>query len=123
MGIFGQDAPVETFIHLFGVERSSSARVGGPARMPAFPPGGARLRHLSDDGQATGNYLNAQAGDSRSRSATGTTRPSARQSTEPSPRKRANLFLVRDGTLIHVAGSPSILHGITRDAIVQLAVE
>jgi branched-chain amino acid aminotransferase len=122
MGVYGLDAPVETFIVAWNWGRYlgdealehgvdvcvSSWRRPAPGTVPALAKAG-------------GNYLNSQLTKMEARAdrySEGVVLDNVGHVAEGSGE---NLFLVRDGVLITAPLAASILQGITRDSVVRIA--
>src|SRR5687768_13867537 len=122
MGVYGLDVPVETFIVAWkwgaylgqealekGVDVSvSSWRRAAPSTFPTMAKAG-------------GNYLNSQLAKMEARTDGYVEAITLDSFGFISEGSGENLFLVRDGVLYTSTASAGILHGITRDSVVQIA--
>jgi branched-chain amino acid aminotransferase len=124
MGVYGMDVPVETYVIAWkwgaylgqealekGVDVSvSSWRRAAPSTFPTMAKAG-------------GNYLNSQLAKMEARTDGYVEAITLDSFGFISEGSGENLFVIRDGVIHTSPASAGILHGITRDSVVQIARE
>jgi branched-chain amino acid aminotransferase len=123
MGIYGQDAPVETFIICWEWSESLGHGKAGGAHACVSTWRRAAPNTFPSMAKASGNYLNAQLGKLESKSNGYDEAIMLDIDGNVAEGSGQNLFLVRDGVLYTSPIAAGILHGITRDAIMQVAAD
>ncbi len=122
MGVYGLDVPVETFVIAWkwgaylghealekGVDVAvSSWRRAAPSTFPTMAKAG-------------GNYLNSQLAKMEARADGYVEAITLDSFGFISEGSGENLFVIRDGVVHTSAASAGILHGITRDSVIQIA--
>lgn len=124
MGIYGQDAPVETFIICWEwSEYLGHAASEGGAHACVSTWRRAAPNTFPTMAKASGNYLNAQLGKLESKRNGYDEAIMLDIGGHVAEGSGQNLFLVRDNTLYTSPFAAGILHGITRDSVMQIAAD
>ena len=121
MGIFGRGAPVETFIICWEWSEALGHGAGGGAHACVSTWRRAAPNTFPAMAKASGNYLNAQL--SKLEAVRNGYDEAILLDIDGNVAEGSgqNLFIAKDGVLYTSPFAAGILHGITRDAILQLA--